>query len=97
MPCRLAYVYFRPVHIDAMDWRQRLQELLYFGIGNRVIHMFVGGDPIQVAFGPVDQLGGCITHPSSALIIIQGGPDVGKVFCTMCETTMLPTELFQSQ
>ena len=38
----------------------------------------------------------CI-HPPNAVIVLQGGPDIGKVRCTLCETTMLPTQLLASQ
>ncbi|OGZ94631.1 MAG: hypothetical protein A3H69_01410 [Candidatus Sungbacteria bacterium RIFCSPLOWO2_02_FULL_47_9] len=35
-------------------------------------------------------------HPENSLIVIQGGDDVGKIKCTACEITILPTELFKT-
>ncbi|HLC44398.1 MAG TPA: hypothetical protein VJK50_00945, partial [Patescibacteria group bacterium] len=33
-------------------------------------------------------------HPPNALIVLSGGLNIGKVLCTMCERTLLPTQLF---
>src|SRR3989344_232164 len=35
----------------------------------------------------------CPPHMPNAIIVLQGGQDAGKVRCTLCETTMLPTQL----
>lgn len=35
----------------------------------------------------------CPPHPPNSIIVLQGGKNAGKVYCTLCETTMLPTQL----
>jgi len=75
---------------DIGESRRMLQEGLYFGTGNH------WASHLRESFFHIEGMG-CVVHPPNALIILQGGSSAGKVFCTMCETTMLPTELFHSQ